>query len=728
MKTNHAFKGSSVAIAIALMSSSLSVSAQEVSETGSLELEEIIVTSQRRVASIQDVPAAITALSSADLEEKQVGDILDLQYAVPNISLATGTGTANSARIFLRGIGEDESRATAEPAIGIYVDGIYIGRSVGALFDLVDLERVEVLRGPQGTLYGRNSNGGAIRLISKAPSTEENTYFVGGTAGSDGRFDIKASANIALGENTALRASVINKTRDGFHTLNPNGDFANLAGTNVGEIDTTAFRISLAHQFNDNWAATLIVDSTQDDSDPVPDSAAPGNDADNDLFTIEPLGDTVCSSFVPAIFLPIGCFSDYRSEIESNGASLQVTGQLGDYTVTSLSGIRTLEDDLSTRIGFPFAQQTDQDQFSQEYTISSNYEGPFNFVAGAYYFTEDIQLDSTFVFPFSISVETEALAAFFESNYELSDTLTLTTGIRFTDETKDIDAAGFVPGGPLTRVESVDFSNTTFKIGLNNQFNENLMGYATFSTGFKSGGWSPDCFSPAACFLPVDEETLDSFEIGFRGDFFNDRLRLNGTYFFNVYEGLQIGATVPDLGFTRFNTNEAEINGFEFETIFRATQNLTLSATFGTISAEYTELTLQQAGGLTNSGATPACGGVVSIDCALGLDLKNAPDFKGTFGISYQQPLAGGTLTAGLDVSIEDESFSLVANDPPHAITDPGTLVDARLIYESDNNWRIAIWGKNLGDEQFARAATGGSFTQYAADPLTWGVDFGINF
>jgi len=668
-------------LCLALMAAPSATIAQQSEQTVTLELEEIVVTSQRREASLQEVPAAITALSFADLEDKQIGDILDLQYAVPNISLATNTGTASGARIFLRGVGEDESRATAEPAIGIYVDGIYIGRQVGALFDLVDLERLEVLRGPQGTLYGRNSNGGAIRLISKEPSTEENTYFLGGTAGSDGRFDVKASANVILGENTALRASIINKTRDGFHTLNPNGDFANLAGTNVGEIDTTAFRVALAHSFNDAWSAKLIVDSTQDDSDPVPDSAAAGNDGDNNVFTIEPIGDTVCSSFVPAAFLPIGCFSDYRSEVES-----------------------------------------------KEYTISSNYDGPFNFVAGAYFFTEDVQLDSVFIFPFSINVETEAIAAFFESNYQLTDSLNLTTGIRFTDETKDLDAAGFVPGGPLTRVETVDFSNTTFKIGLNNQFNDNLMGYATISTGFKSGGWSPDCFSPVACFLPVDEETLDSFELGFRADFFNDRLRLNGTYFFNVYEDLQIGATVPDIGFTRFNTNEAEIDGFEFESIFRASENLTFTATLGTISAEYTELSLQQAGGLTNNGATPACNGEVSIQCALGLELKNAPSFKGTLGVAYAQPLASGTLTFGLDFSFEDESFSLVANGPPHALTDPGTLVDARLIYESNNNWRVAIWGKNLGDEEFSRASTGASFTQYAADPLTWGIDVGVNF
>jgi len=170
-------------------------SAQEVvtSETGELLLEELIVTAQRREESLQSAPIAVTAISADLLAQKQITNVLDLQYAAPNLSLATNTGTANGARLFIRGAGEDESRASAEPAVGVYVDEVYIGRAVGALFDLVDLEQVEVLRGPQGTLYGRNSNGGAIRLNSVRPSTESGEYDVAITAGSDGRFDARAT-------------------------------------------------------------------------------------------------------------------------------------------------------------------------------------------------------------------------------------------------------------------------------------------------------------------------------------------------------------------------------------------------------------------------------------------------------------------------------------------------------------------------------------------------------
>ena len=687
-------------------------------------IEEVLVTSERREVSLQEVPVAVTALSSLDLERKVITDVQDLQYAVPNISIAANTGTANGARIFLRGIGEDESRASAEPAVGVYVDGIFVGRAVGALFDLVDLERVEVLRGPQGTLYGRNSNGGAIRLISKKPQFDENTFDVGATLGSDGLFDAKLAGNIALSDRAAIRASFLNRTRDGFHTLNPNGDFASLAGTEVGELDTTAIRLSASYQFNDNWLGTFIFDDTQDDSDPVPDSINAEEDADGNLFTIEPATGSTCSAATPPNFLGIGCFTDYSSEVESRGYSFNLTGDIGDYTFQSLTAHRSLDDDLSSRISFPYLQQTEQDQISQELTLTSNLSGAFNYVTGLYFYDEDIQLSSVFVFPFELGIKTESKAFFFQSTYDFNDITTLTTGIRRTDETKDLVGQG--PFG-LGRTESRDFENTTFNLKVDRQFTDDVMGYASYATGFKSGGWSPDCFSGPACFLPVDEEELDTIEFGVRSTLMDNRLRLNATYFFNTYEGLQIGATVPGLGFTRFNVDESEINGLEVEAIFSATDSLTFNATLGTLDAEYTELSLDQAGGLTNNGASPGCNGVVSIECAKGLDLKNAPSFKGTLGFTNRTDLSTGSLTYGLDVSFEDESFNLVANNP-NALLDVDSLWSGRIAYEPRNaNWRVALWGKNLSDEEYGRASTGANFI-YAADPLTWGLDFAYSF
>jgi len=717
-----------VLIASAILSAmSATANAQEVAldESGQLVLEELVVTAQRREESLQSAPVAVTALSADLLAEKQITNVLDLQYAAPNLSLATNTGTANGARLFIRGAGEDESRASAEPAVGVYVDDVYIGRAVGALFDLVDLEQVEVLRGPQGTLYGRNSNGGAIRLNSVAPSTEDGEYDLAFTAGSDGRFDARATGNFVLGEKTALRASFLSRSRDGFHTLNPNGDFAALAGQEVGEIDTQAVRLSFLHQFNDQWSANLILDRTDDDSDPIPDSLNTDFDADNNIFTIEPVPGTTCSAATPANFLGVGCFSDYSSEVESQGGSLKVVGEYDNYTFKSITGVRTLEDELSTRIGFPFNQETDQDQFSQEFTITSNFDSNFNYVAGLFFFEEDIQLNSTFVIPFELGVETSAQAAFFQGTYEFGEKTSLTGGVRYTDEEKSIDGLSVVTG--LSRVETRDFTNTTYRINLDHQFSDNVFAYVSYSTGFKSGGWSPDCFSPAGCFLPVDEEELDTFEVGIRSTLFNNRVRLNATLFSNTYDDLQIGATVPDLGFTRLNVDEAEIDGFELEASFLLSENFSINTTIGLLDAEYSSLTEIQAASLTNGGASPGCNGVPSVECGLGLQLKNAPDYKGSVGLVYTSYLNNGELTANLDFSFEDESFNLAANIP-NSVTDVSTLINARIAYApNDSGWRFAVWGQNITDEEFARASTGAT-TVYASAPATYGVDVGYRF
>ncbi|OFA29894.1 ligand-gated channel [Glaciecola punicea] len=693
-------------------------------EEGSVEV--INVTAQRRVQSIQEVPLSVTGLSANALETRQVSNVLDLQYQVPNISLAANTGTANGARIFLRGVGEDESRISADPAVGIYVDGIYIGRQVGALFDLVDLERLEVLRGPQGTLYGRNSNGGAVKLISKGPDLGENYGMAKVSVGSDARLDARLTGNFAISDSTGIRATALTRSRDGFHTLNPNGDFAEFAGTNLGKQSTKAFKVNLLHEFNQDWSMNVGVDYTDDDSDPSPGSTMAGRDGDNNIFTIEPINGTVCSANTPVNFLPIGCFTGHFAEVKTSGVTLNVLGAIGDYDVQFLSGYRTMEDDMLSRIGFVYKQQTDQDQFSQEITVSSNYAGNFNFVTGVYYFTEDAQLDTVFVFPFELGIKTDALAIFFQSDYKFSD-YTLTTGLRHTTETKEVDALAVSSGA--TKVESRDFNNTNFTVALNRQFTKDIMGYVSYATGFKSGGWSPDCFAATACFLPVDEETVDTLEFGLRSDLMNNRLRVNATYFINNYEGLQIGSTVPGLGFTRFNVDQTDISGLELEIIYAATKNLSFDIILGTLDAEYSSLTLDQAGGLTNAGSSPACNGIASIECALALELKNAPEYKATLGITHIAELESGIIVSRLDASVEDDSWNLVANAPESALTSVGAMVNARVSFEPYSEaWKVAGWVRNLADHTYSPASTANSFQQFAAAPLTWGVDLEYRF
>jgi iron complex outermembrane recepter protein len=686
----------------------------------------VTVTAQRVSENLQDVPVAVTALNAEALEDRQVADLLDLQAQVPNINMATNTGTANAARIFLRGVGEDESRGAVDQAVGIYVDGVYVGRSVGSLFDVVDLSSIEVLRGPQGTLYGRNTIGGAIKLTSVRPQFE-NSGDVRATVGNQGRYDLRGTGNLQLAPATAVRFTGLLRERDGFFALHPNGARSAEGREDLGRLHIFAARASLYTEFSPDWSLLVAADQSLDRSDPVPDSAAPGSDADNNIFTIEPIGATVCGPTTTAL----GCFTAYDQRAQSRGVSATLEGAFGGLAFTSISGYRELEDRLVTRIGLPFSQQTDQSQFSQEFTLGQSGEGTLDWLVGAFYFTEDLTLDSVFVFPFEIDTSTDSVALFGQATYALTDALGLTGGLRYTDESKEFAGANL--GLPFSRTDTADYENVSYTIGADYRFSEAMLGYLKYATGFKSGGWSPDAFSGTAVFLPVEEETLNSLEAGIKTDLFNNTVRLNAAAFFNQYEGLQIGATVPGVGFTRFNVDETEIMGLEVEGVWQLTQNLQLNGNLGLLSAEYTAMNGDQARGLTNNGAGCPAGIVASnnsqiIACALGLELKNAPEYKATLGVLYQRPFAGGELVFSGDVSFEDETWSLVANSPAHALVDVPTLANARVRYVSDAGWTVAVWGKNLTDEAYYRATSAGSFTTYASEPLTFGVDLGYRF
>lgn len=713
---------------------------------GARTLDAITVTAQRREENLQDVPVAVTALTAEQLEVRQIRDVNDLQIQIPNAVISTGTGTASSARIFFRGVGEDESRGAIDPAVGIYIDGVYIGRTVGSLVDLVDVEQVEVLRGPQGTLYGRNTNGGAIKLNSVLPEPGEYSLDADFTVGSDDRFAVKASTNIGLGDSTAARISTLYKYRDGFFEITPNGIFEGQDADNVGLEQVFAIRGSLKHEFNEDWSALFTVDYTDDSSDPTPgsiiqesDDPSVVTDADGDQFTIEPVDGLTCTSV-----FPVGCTTIFNSNVEAFGVSGKIEGNIGPFTVTSLSAFRTLEDDLITQINFPFDQTTDQEQFSQELNLASNFDGPFNFVSGLYFYHEDVTLDTNFAFiPANIEVDTTSFAVFAQGTLDVTEDLTLTGGLRFTTEDRDFFGdSSFLPGVLPVPIEGdLDTNEVTWTAKADYSVTDDILIYASVATGFKTPGFSPDCFSPVFCFAQVEQEDLISYEGGLRTEWFNKTLTFNATYFFNDYEDLQISATLPTGAFTRTNAADARIQGIELETNWSPLEGLNIYGHASWLDAEYRNLTAFQAGTLSNSSLTapgPSCINVTAvagtpefdeqiIDCALDLELKNAPQFKTNVGFTYAYPIFGGDVTLGGDLAWEDESFALVANNAG-SLTDPGVRINARVGYAPESGlWRISVWGKNLTDRDFFQATSGTNIV-FPSAPLTWGVDLGVSF
>ena len=348
-------------------------------QSDDIALEEILVTAQRRLENLQEVPAAVTAISADQLERRQIANILELESTIPNLTVSRSLGSSSGARLYMRGIGEDDPRATVEPAISMYVDDVYIGRQIGALYELVDLERVEALRGPQGTLYGRNSNGGAIRLVSAKPNFTKSEYRLKLTAGDEGRADAIISGNIALSDVSALRFSVMNRTRDGlFRTTAVPGA---VRAREVGEWDILAYRVSWRWRPNDRFEALISFDRVEDDSDPLP----PNRPGQANPYQL---------SSIPRVDLSPNRHT-YRGSVEQQGLSVDLHWYLDSFELRSLTSIREQNDNFNSFVVQHYLQVTDQEQLSQEFQISSRGDGPLNWVAGFFYFDEDISLDNT---------------------------------------------------------------------------------------------------------------------------------------------------------------------------------------------------------------------------------------------------------------------------------------------------------------------------------------------
>lgn len=651
-----------------------------------ITLEEVMVRAQRREESLQDISVSVTAIGQEQLQFQQINNVGDIQFLVPNLSLATNTGLANGARTFLRGIGEDDSRVTVDPAVAMYVDDVYIGRQIGALFDLVDVKSVEVLRGPQGTLYGRNSNGGAIKIQSVKPDIQEYSLNVTGSVGNEGLQEIKANGNIPINDMAAIQLAVLDKHRDALFTFeNSEGD--------VGAWNSFAYRISGLVSFDNSIEVQLTYDNIDDDSDPIPASYTERYEKeiglDGDVFTTV-LGDNEL----------------YYSETEQDGLSLQVSGELASHEWKYIGSKRTMENELGTFIIGEYTHMVDQEQLSHELQVTSNLDGRFNYVAGIFYFDEEVEQDYVFFGgPYDINLENEAVGAYGQAFINLTSKLDLTAGLRYTKEDKSIDATGLFAGFfPQAADESEDYSNTDYKVALDYAFTDEMMAYVSYATGFKSGGWSPDTFDP------IDEETVETIEIGMKSEWLDRRLRLNATYFMNDYEDLQLNGTTSD-GFTRFNVPEVETSGVELELTYLVTADFRLYSNVGYLDGDYVKLSPDIVDTIPNTGVS----------------LKNAPQWVATVGGDYTFNLgSAGSLRLGIDIAYEEESYSTVSNNDLTKMDDKA-LYNARIAWDSaDEHFQIIIWGKNLSDEVYYPASTDGPApgAVYAGDPRTYGVDF----
>ena len=683
-------------LAAALLNPLSPIGAQEEAEdsdSGDV-IETITVTARRTEEDVQNVPVPITVISEEDLETKQIVNARDVQEVVPNVVFERNTGTSSGAKIFLRGVGTDESLFTADPAVGIYVDDVYIPRQTGASFDLFDIERVEVLRGPQGTLYGRNTSGGAIKLNTKQPSAERKILFrlAGGSDSElNGDFYVTGGSDTVRGS-----LSLFHRSYDGYSR-----DLVN--GRDVNDKDMTGARGKLLFGDDDVWNLTLSADILSEDSTAGFASSIIFDD-DNDLYTLE-------------------SGLDDSNSLDQQGLSMHYNRVLGSIELVSITAYRDMENDLLLDAdGTPIArfhlfQDQEQDQLSQEFQLLSADGGPLNWQVGAFYFEEgNEQPTQNIIFApgaiNDIQQDTTSYAAFGQVTYSSGSWL-FTGGLRFSEEEKDFFVDSNLPDGTpnFTFAAKDDWSTVDYRAEAAYRFSEMVMGYATVATGFKSGGFNGRGGNPAAL-DSYDEEEVTNYEIGIKTDLADRRVRLNLNYYFNQYDGLQFSVLDPNGVFRTINAADTEIQGVELDLRAILAPRLELTANVGTIDDEYK--------------------GTVPTFDPENLELKQAPDLSWGLGLQYTWLLGTGFLTGSVNASYTDEHFQNVANSPLIA-TDDYTLLGARIVYGSGSGrWDVFAYGRNITDEEYFTGGFDigvlGIGVAYLNRPANYGAGFTVRF
>lgn len=730
-KKMHLLAGAS--LAITALSAAPPAFAQAVGAEEDSTIADIVVTARKREENLQDTPIAITAITADAIDARGLNDLSQVAASTPNLAFTVAPQNANkgSASVFLRGVGQLDYRINTDPGVGIYIDGVYLARNVGAMLDFTDIDRVEVLRGPQGTLFGRNTIGGAINVISAQPSAEP-----GGSAtfttGSFERMQVQATANMPISDELFTRVSVFGHLRNGYMERVQTGQDA-------GDDDVWGGRVQLRWEPTANFTADLSIDGTSRDENAGPlkllDAAAFGfaaNDTRNPGPVLNPpsvfnnaiLGG-ICST--AAADTSLSCFGAAwvtadpyttndtygdRTTLDIFGTSLTLDWDVGFMNIRSISSYRHLEAYMARDTDhtpfdlFHFTTDDDQDQTSQELQFSGDaFNNRLNWMFGLYYFNEDgVEIYNNFnraAFDAiaTVAVNNTSIAAFTENTLDITDRLHLTAGLRWTRDTKDFSidipiVADFSPAPPALGGRLVtDNSNQelsserlTPRLTLSYDFSDDLMTYVTYSEGYKSGGFNAIYSAVTPAPVPFNPEEVTQYEAGVK--FQTDTLRLNLAAFHSEYSDIQVNYRPnPALVATVIgNAAAGEIDGFEGEFTWAPVHGLTLEGGIGWIDARYTTL---------DPGLAP-------LGITTSTPFVNTPELSGSLAVSYEIPIgAFGSLTPRVDYSYRDNVVYDNTNSLP-ARQDAVSLLNANITWRSpDENWRVIFGGLNLTDETY---------------------------
>ncbi len=689
-------------------------------------IEEIVVTARKREEGLLDTPLSVSALTAADLARRQVDDLGDLTGIVPNLAL--NMGDAANAVVYVRGVGQRDSLSFADPGVGIYLDDVYLGRAQGAFLDVIDVDRIEVLRGPQGTLYGRNTIGGAVKYVSAAPSATPLVDIEAGLGNYSERL-VRGVVSGPMADDGSLlgRLTIAWSGHDGY-AENVHAQ----AGATDGDRDSLAWRAQLNYAPGDAWEAHLAIDRSVSD---------PSRSITPARVTVGPTLVAATATKPPAsdAFAVEADFNDVE-RLTVQGASLVLRRTLSpSVDVKSITAYRTVAHQTHIDLdgtGFPvFGVLVDQDQaqFSQEVQLAFAPGDALSGLIGAYWFSEtdvtpdgirnaepiDFAFGGGFFLPYNTVSENDqridAAAVFGELSWPVGERVELTAGLRYTDETRhlkrkacqafspaplDIDAC--TPGvGSLNpfalRLDLEDsFDALTPKLGIAYTTESAGLVYLNWARGFKSGGFdgrigyngasSPEAVDTQA--EPYDPEFADTYEVGWKVGGSDGSWRLSAAAFVNDYTDLQLSSfsATPSGGFATVFTNagKAEARGLELEAMMRPTPRLLLSASLGLLNAEYQEFI-----------------DATQRDVADERTPIHAPDQTGSLAAQYEVPTGFGRILLAWDMTWRSDYFVEVNNHPALAQGGYGLHNVAVALEDEEDRWTVSLGVRNATDETY---------------------------
>jgi len=834
--TKANFRLSALPLAIiAATGISVPAAAQEGARTTGLE--EVVVTAQRREESLQEAPISITAFTEQKLSDIGVFDVSQVADFAPNVTIQKQPSSNSNMGINIRGIGMGETSLLADPKIGFYMDGVFMSKTVGAVFDVVDLERIEVLRGPQGTLFGRNTTGGAINVTTKKPlgefavKAEASMGAYGGQVGGTDIGDISrygASVDLPAFANIATKFSAYKMDSDGWSENNYDGPPltpATSVASDLASEDNKAYRIALRWTPLESLTVDYSYDKTDNEGVPAPFQIVEVKDSLYNPFTnsfdptpYEFIGGALYQQMADTVLDPENRRRRYALDgvtdewLEVDGHALTVAWELGDVTLKYIFGDRDTDSGYeSTDLdggaftardlfygsfagnnapipapGFNAAidKGTIETTSHEFQIIGSAFEEKLFYTGGLFYFEEEVFQDNpqTFSIPiefvlanpaantalrplynafgycppefggflctgtqrlpipatdtgkpglvdFRYGQDTESWAAYGQFTYAVTDRLDLTLGARYTEDDKDANLfnESIAGAGELKADESWD--NFSYVANVSYQLTDDVNFYVKYTTGYNGGGFNARAATVAGFTTPFEEEEVETWEIGMKSEWFDNRVRLNVSAFTNDYTDIQIAQFEAGSGGASskiVNAGEGTYQGIEIDGVWVPVDGLSIEFTYGYLDTEFDEY-------LARDPATDQ-----EVDISGITTVAQSPENSASMGVQYDfQPFSFGALSARVDAVYKDE-FVFHPYNNQYDSTDDRTLINARLSLneipvdiiccDNKSKLRISLWGKNLTDEEYRNWGIDFSSLGFAGDvygePLSYGIDF----